>query len=110
MPATLHLMVTGEIAQHLRKRVTITTEIEYEEYLKRIAALAKRVEAGQAEDTPAQLNTPGRRALYNNLKQQAPSKDVALDQALRIDDTVKRVRPDGWRGVQAREQVIKLAL
>ncbi len=41
--------------------------IEYEEYLKRIAELARRVEAGQAEETPEQLNTPGRRALYNNL-------------------------------------------
>jgi len=30
--------------------------------------------------------------------------------ALRIDETVKRVRPDAWRGVQAREQVIKQAL
>ena len=36
--------------------------------------------------------------------------DPALDLALRIDDAVKRVRPDGWRGVQAREQVIKRAL
>src|SRR5205823_11792919 len=35
--------------------------IEYEEYLKRIAELARRVEAGQAEETPEQLNTPGRR-------------------------------------------------
>jgi type I restriction enzyme R subunit len=33
-----------------------------------------------------------------------------LDLALRIDETVKRVRPDGWRGVQSREQVIKAAL
>lgn len=30
--------------------------------------------------------------------------------ALRIDETVKNVRPDDWRGVQAREQVIKQAL
>ena len=30
--------------------------------------------------------------------------------ALRIDDAVKNVRPDDWRGVQAREQVIKAAL
>ncbi len=29
---------------------------------------------------------------------------------LRLDEAVKRVRPDGWRGVQAREQVIKAAL
>ena len=43
--------------------------IEYEEYLKRISELAKQVEAGQIEETPEQLNTPGRRALYNNLNQ-----------------------------------------
>ncbi len=93
--------------------------IEYEAYLKRIAELAKRVAAGQAEDTPAALTTPGRRALYNNLKQGAalgmaagdalPS-DRVVDLALRIDNAVKNVRPDGWRGVQAREQVIKGAL
>jgi type I restriction enzyme, R subunit len=77
--------------------------IEYEEYLKRIAELAKRVEAGQDETTPKALNTPGRRALYNNLGQ---SEELAL----KIDEVVKRTRPDGWRGVQAREQVIKGAL
>ena len=44
--------------------------IEYEEYLKRIAELAKQVEAGQADDTPEALkNSPALRALYNNLKQ-----------------------------------------
>lgn len=77
--------------------------IEYEEYLQRIAELAKRVEAGQAEDTPRTVDTAGKRALYNNLNQ-----DEAL--ALRIDQTVRQVRHDGWRGVQTREQVIKAAL
>jgi type I restriction enzyme, R subunit len=77
--------------------------IEYEEYLKRVAELAKRVEAGQAEETPAQLNTPGRRALYNNLIQNE-------ELAIKIDNVVKQVRPDGWRGIQTREQVIKAAL
>ena len=77
--------------------------VEYEEYLKRIAELAKRVEAGQAEETPEKLNTPGKRALYNNL---GHNEELAL----RIDETVRQVRPDGWRGVQAREQVIKAAL
>ncbi len=42
--------------------------IDYEAWLKRIAELAARVESGRAEETPDQLNTPGRRALYNNLK------------------------------------------
>lgn len=35
---------------------------------------------------------------------------MALDLALKIDAVVKTVRPDGWRGVQAREQIIKAAL
>ena len=101
--------------------------IEYEEYLKSIAELAKKVMAGQAEDAPKELDTPGKRALYNNLKKDAgtnerlegiaetPSPytafpDPALDLALRIDEAVKQVRPDGWRGVQTREQIIKAAL
>ena len=41
--------------------------------------------------------------LYNNLKQ---DRDVAL----KIDQAVKQTRPDGWRGVQAKEQVVKRAL
>jgi type I restriction enzyme R subunit len=77
--------------------------IEYEEYLKRIADLAKRVAAGQADETPERLNTPGKRALYNNLEQNE-------ELALRIDEVVRRTRPDAWRGVQAREQVIKAGL
>jgi type I restriction enzyme, R subunit len=101
--------------------------IEYEDFLKRIADLVKRVEAGHAEETPKQLDTPGKRALYNNLKpcgaKAEPMADAAegsgeykvpgdplLNLALRIDETVKKNRPDGWRGVQAREQVIKAAL
>ena len=77
--------------------------IEYEEYLKRIAELAQKVNAGQADDTPKTLDTPGKRALYNNL-----GHDEAL--ALRIDETVKQTRPDGWRGVQARERVVQAGL
>jgi type I restriction enzyme R subunit len=103
--------------------------IEYEAYLKHIAELAKRVEAGQAEDTPEPLrNSPALRALYNNLKKSegAPppqadraaearaeykvAGDSTLGLALTIDAAVKRVRPDGWRGVQAKELVIKRAL
>jgi type I restriction enzyme R subunit len=56
-----------------------------------------------SNELPKTLDTPGKRALYNNL-----GHDEAL--ALRVDETVKRMRPDGWRDVQAREQVIKAAL
>lgn len=96
--------------------------IEYEEYLKRIADLATRVKAGTSEDTPEKLDTKGKRALYNNLKGRvAPNaahqpdapygdQDSALELALAIDEAVRKVRPDGWRGVQAKENVIKAAL
>ena len=77
--------------------------IEYEEYLKRIAELSKKVQAGQWDHTPENLDTPGKRAIWNNLGQ-----DEAI--ALRIDAAVREVRPDGWRGISPREQVIKQAL
>ena len=36
--------------------------------------------------------------------------EEAVDLVVEIDETVKTVRPDGWRGVQAKEQIIKAAL
>jgi type I restriction enzyme, R subunit len=77
--------------------------LEYEEYLKRIADLAKKVQTAHSEDAPPSLNTPGKRALYNNL-----GKNEAL--ALQVDQAVKDVRPDSWRGEQTRERVIKQAI
>jgi type I restriction enzyme R subunit len=77
--------------------------IEYEDYLQKIAELAKKVGAGKADETPAGLNTKGKRALWSNLGQ-----NEAL--ALKIDAVVKKEAPEGWRGVQTREQVIKAAL
>ena len=74
--------------------------IEYEEYLRRINEVATRVQSGKAEDSPQSLNTPGKTALYNNLAQNE-------ELALRIDAAVKRGRPDSWRGIQARENIVK---
>jgi len=100
--------------------------IDYEAYLKRIAELANRVASGRTEETPAQLNTPGRRALYNNLKldrvgcvdldfsEDSPNykgfQDKKLHLVMSIDEAVRRVSPDGWRGVKPKENVIKNAL
>lgn len=77
--------------------------VEYEEYLKRVAELARRVAAGQSDETPERLNTPGKRALYNNL-----GEDEEL--ALKVDETVRTTRPDQWRGNQTKENTIKAAL
>tara|TARA_R110000824_G_C15232376_1_gene678759 strand:+ start:2424 stop:5474 length:3051 start_codon:yes stop_codon:yes gene_type:complete len=87
-----------EIIKNLKAK-----RLDYEQYLKQIADLAKQVWTGQSETMPAQLNTPGLRALYNNLDQ-----NEGL--AIQIDDAVKMTRPDGWRDVQTKEQVIKRAL
>jgi type I restriction enzyme, R subunit len=95
--------------------------IDYEDYLRRIADLAKQVQRGQTEDTPDALrSSPARRALYNNieppvssLKDPRPPKqtrEARLALALAIDDAVKRSRPDDWRGHRARENEIKRAL
>lgn len=99
--------------------------IEYEEYLKQIADLVKKVEAGHADDILEVLKkSPAIRALYNNLQNHGKkSEDLAkesgeyivpsdqvLDLALKIDETVKRERSDGWRGVGPRELAIKHVL
>lgn len=98
--------------------------IEYEEYLKRIAALARKVEAGVADDVAEPLRrSPALRAIYNNLRttsganaaaEPAGKYDAGADEklklAMRIDEGIRRVRHDGWRGVQPREQVIKAEL
>ncbi|NJM67206.1 MAG: HsdR family type I site-specific deoxyribonuclease [Acaryochloris sp. RU_4_1] len=102
--------------------------VEYEDYLKQVAELVKKVAAGQAEDTPEQLNTPGRRALYNLLRQDilttgagdasalSPPVDEAqaadlLELVTRIDERIKVVRPDAWRDNGGpKEQQIKAAL
>lgn len=98
---------------------------EYEAYLHRIAELAKKIEAGHDETLPTQLDSAGKRALYNNLLANLPSRlaaqetspdydgkpaDEALALALRLDATIRTARFDGWRGVQAREQAIKAAM
>lgn len=75
----------------------------YEEYLRQIEELAKKVQTGITNSMPSVLRTQGQRALYNNLS----SNEVL---ALQIDTKVKEVRPADWRGVQTRENVIKQAL
>ena len=77
--------------------------LQYEKYLQKIADLISKVQAGKGDDTPASLDTAGKRALYNNL-----GKNESL--ALQIDKAVKDVKPDDWRGVQPRENEIKRAI
>lgn len=86
--------------------------LEYEAYLKKIAELVQTVQSGQPNNTPTELNSAGKRALYNNLKQSLDvgKEDQALILAMQIDEAIKNSRPDDWRGVSTRENVVKQAL
>ncbi|MEY2820349.1 MAG: hypothetical protein RL275_3812, partial [Chloroflexota bacterium] len=77
--------------------------IEYEEYLRRIGEVAIQVNNGRSNETPAKLDTPGKVTLWNNLDQNE-------ELALKVDEAIKRVRRDDWRGNHAKENEIKAAI
>jgi type I restriction enzyme R subunit len=65
--------------------------LDYQEYLRRIVELTKQVASPETSGAyPVTMNTPGKRALYDNL-----DKDEAL--ALAIDAAVRASRQDDWR-------------
>jgi len=99
--------------------------IEYEEFLRRIAALAKTVQAGKTDNTSTRLDTQEKLALCGLLEKiqsrspVQPASEVnpfadglptpeAL--ALRIDESIYRVRPSDWRGNLSKERVIQAAI
>ena len=74
--------------------------VNYEEYLKKIADLAKKVRGGKSESTPDVLRTPAQRVLYNNLGEDT-------DLALAVHENVIKYRPDNWKGNETKELIIK---
>lgn len=99
--------------------------IEYEKYLKEVADLVAKVQAGHADDAPEVLKrSSGLRAIYNNLTPPhqpvdknlqdepgpLPGPDPRLRLAVDIDEAVKRERFANWRGNTPRENAIKRAL
>ncbi|MBA2320779.1 MAG: hypothetical protein H0V89_06450 [Deltaproteobacteria bacterium] len=91
---------------------------DYEEYLRRIADIVGKVGAGVSDETPKQLDTPGKRALFNNLgswigRQGGVAGEIeagVLGAALRIDARIRSERPDDWRGSTAKENAIRQLL
>ncbi|MHB1274189.1 MAG: type I restriction endonuclease subunit R [Rhodanobacter sp.] len=96
---------------------------KYEEYLKKIADLVGKVQAGYDDTTPEPLRrSAGLRAIYDNLAVPPPPRatanlqdeagplplpDPKLKLAVDIDYVVKRERHASWRGNAARENHIK---
>ena len=96
--------------------------IEYEEYLRKIAELTKRVVAGHDADLPEPLRrSSALRALYNNLKsvREEPkgsmsaagsAEDPVLGLAVRLDESIKANAHADWRGLPAKENAVKRAM
>lgn len=97
--------------------------IEYQEFLRRVAALASQVHAGQADTTPEPLRkSPGLRAIYNALaatgfqpgraaEEPATNDGIVGDRVLgaaqRIDEQLRASAPNGFRGNLAKERIVK---
>jgi len=86
--------------------------IEYSEYLKRMAELAKKVLQGHADDAPEPLRkSRALRAIHNTLlKDGACESDDPLAIAEEIDRVVRRTKAADFRGNPAKERQIMAAL
>jgi type I restriction enzyme R subunit len=79
--------------------------LDYQEYLRRIVELTKKAKSGPSEAAAytTALDTPAKRALYDNLEQ-----DEAL--ALAVDGAVHESRQDDWRGSVMKTRRVKFAI
>jgi type I restriction enzyme R subunit len=78
--------------------------VDYKTYMEKLAELARQVtRPEQTSAYPRSLNTPGKRALYDNLE-----RDEEL--TMRIDSTVRTTRKDGWRGSYLKERELRTAI
>jgi len=78
--------------------------IQYEQYLKQIVELTKKVRnPAVSKSYPGSVNTNAKRALYDNLENNEKL-------ALKVNDYIVEYKPDGWRGNRIKEKVVKNAI
>lgn len=77
--------------------------IKYEEYLKKIATIAKKVNDRKSVNLPTQIKTNAQIALYNNL-----NKNTEL--AVELDEAIRQTKKADFRGNLQKENEIKAAL
>lgn len=75
-------------------------DVEYREYLKEIIALSKKAKNPMDEAVSSKINTPAKRALYDNLGQD-------VDKAVRVHEAVSRSIEADFRGNRLKERKIK---
>jgi len=91
--------------------------IAYEDYLKRVSALAAKVRRGEDGGArPATINTAALRAIYDNLPEEPPlpmpepEADPRESVALAVDRAVRKARRDAWRDNPIKETYIRRAI
>jgi type I restriction enzyme R subunit len=98
--------------------------LDYKVYLARIVELARKVKQPETQAYPFAINSPARRALYDNLKavkglealvsRECKAADSAAEvaeaAALAIDDAIRRVKKADWRGNKFKEREVRNAI
>ncbi|HDJ86592.1 MAG TPA: type I restriction endonuclease subunit R, partial [Chromatiales bacterium] len=96
--------------------------LDYKGYLAKIVALTRQVSQPDTRRYPFSINSPARRALYDNLKDAKGLEERVLDQvadtaadageatALAVDDAIRRVKKADWRGNKFKEREVRNAI
>jgi len=76
----------------------------YKEYLKKICELTEKIKKPEkGNEYPPSLNSPAKRALYDNLEK---NEELALE----LDREIINKRHDGWKGNMIKEKHLKLVI
>ena len=92
----------SELLDELVKRRK-QSDVEYREYLKQIVMLSKKVKNPMDESVSAGIDTQAKRALYDNLGQDA-------GKALQLHEAILNARHSDWRGNHLKERALKIAI
>jgi type I restriction enzyme R subunit len=97
--------------------------LDYKTYLARIVELTRKITKPETQSAyPVSINSPARRALYDNLKDRpgldeilasgkvADMPDVAEAAAMAVDEAIRRVKKADWRGNRFKEREVRNAI
>lgn len=78
--------------------------LDYQDYLAKIVALTREIKTGpKNSDYPASLNTPGKKALFDNLFRME-------DLALCVDEAIRGKLQDDWRSYTIRTRAARVLI
>ena len=98
--------------------------IEYQAYLNRIVALARRIEEQTDTPYPSRVNTGALRSLFDNIdvtggseiaeaggQNESPrNREIRERMAVALDEVILNSREDDWRGHRLKERKVKRAM